>query len=304
MENKIIVRIAEGLGNQFFMYAHAFALSKKINYNLYVDDKSGFIKTNNFRKFYLSEFNISSQIISNHEKFDTFFLNLKRNFLKKIDYFKKDKNFIIEKKNNIKITNFYNVNTNNLSKNVYVEGHFESEKYFIDYKEDLFNEFSFKDKTIFFKNNYYEYINKHSDRIVSICVRTNRYSERNSNKLDKNSITKSINFTRDTIEYIYRAIEQIEKKISNPIYLIWSNDFTGLREYFPEKKFIFIENNKNKIFQDFFLFQFCKNFIVGPTSFHWWGAWLNKSNNKLCFRPKNLNPSNNESFWPDSWISI
>ena len=34
--NKIIVRIAEGLGNQLFMYANAFALSKKINYNFFV----------------------------------------------------------------------------------------------------------------------------------------------------------------------------------------------------------------------------------------------------------------------------
>lgn len=29
MTDKLIVRIAEGLGNQLFMYAHAYALSKK-----------------------------------------------------------------------------------------------------------------------------------------------------------------------------------------------------------------------------------------------------------------------------------
>ena len=48
----------------------------------------------------------------------------------------------------------------------------------------------------------------------------------------------------------------------------------------------------------FYLFSLCKNFIVGPTLFHWWGAWLNQNTNKLCFRPKNLNPSNNGDFWP------
>ena len=31
MENNLIVQISEGLGNQLFMYSHAFALSKKIN---------------------------------------------------------------------------------------------------------------------------------------------------------------------------------------------------------------------------------------------------------------------------------
>ena len=30
MKKKIIVKISEGLGNQLFMYANAFSLSKKI----------------------------------------------------------------------------------------------------------------------------------------------------------------------------------------------------------------------------------------------------------------------------------
>ena len=34
---KTIVKISEGLGNQLFMYAHAYAFSKKMDYDLYVD---------------------------------------------------------------------------------------------------------------------------------------------------------------------------------------------------------------------------------------------------------------------------
>ena len=55
---------------------------------------------------------------------------------------------------------------------------------------------------------------------------------------------------------------------------------------------------------DFYLFSLCKNFIVGPSTFHWWGAWLNENQNKLCIRPKDINPSNNKDFWPKDWISI
>ena len=44
MKNKLIVRISEGLGNQLFMYAHAYSLSKKINYDLYIDNTSGYFK--------------------------------------------------------------------------------------------------------------------------------------------------------------------------------------------------------------------------------------------------------------------
>ena len=36
MKKKIIAKISEGLGNQFFMYANAYSLSKKINYRLFI----------------------------------------------------------------------------------------------------------------------------------------------------------------------------------------------------------------------------------------------------------------------------
>ena len=43
-EKKVIVRIAEGLGNQLFMYANALAIAKSNNATLYVDDESAFFK--------------------------------------------------------------------------------------------------------------------------------------------------------------------------------------------------------------------------------------------------------------------
>ena len=44
MKKKLVVEIAEGIGNQLFMYAHAFSLAKKINYELLIDDTSGYSK--------------------------------------------------------------------------------------------------------------------------------------------------------------------------------------------------------------------------------------------------------------------
>ena len=48
---KIILRCSNGLGNQMFLYAFAFALSKKLKRTLYIDAKSAFIKRINFGKF-------------------------------------------------------------------------------------------------------------------------------------------------------------------------------------------------------------------------------------------------------------
>ena len=75
-------------------------------------------------------------------------------------------------------------------------------------------------------------------------------------------------------------------------------------KYFDTNKFIFVINNKDKILTDFFLLTQCRYFIVGPSTFHWWGAWLSNFDDKICVRPKNLNPSNNRDFWPEKWVTI
>ena len=104
MENKLIVRIAEGLGNQMFMYAHSYALSKKINYKLLIDNKSGYFKQKDIRSYQLHNFNISTDIADEYLLFNNHVKNFKRKFLIKIDKFKVRKKFLIEKKDkNIRI---------------------------------------------------------------------------------------------------------------------------------------------------------------------------------------------------------
>ena len=145
---------------------------------------------------------------------------------------------------------------------------------------------------------------KKNPNIVSICIRQNRFSERINNRFNKNNIITSENFTKKTIDYIFRAVTHIDNKFDNIKYLVWSNDFKDLRNYFPENKFMFIDNQENKSLNDFYLLLNCKNFIVGPTSFHWWPAWLNSNQNSLILRPKDLNASNNHDFWPANWLAI
>jgi hypothetical protein len=184
-----------------------------------------------------------------------------------------------------------------------MEGNFESSLYFQDVNNQLINEFRLKDPSIYIKNFYLDIINKHN--VVSISVRQHRYSEQKIRNIDINAgKIKSDSFTKNTIDYIMRAVNFFDSKVKNPKYLVWSNDFNGLRQYFNKDKFIFVNNSNNKIISDFFLLTKCKYFIVGPTSFHWWGAWLSEFKNKICVRPKNINQSNNKDFWPKQWISL
>ena len=298
MSKKIIVRIAEGIGNQLFMYAHAYALSKKINYDLYIDNTSGYFQKKNIRSYELDKFNINTSLSDKKYRFDNFLLNLNRNLLKKIDIYKTNKSFLIESKNRNKITNYYDAAKLNFSDILYVEGYYETEKYFKDFTNDLKKKFTINEKYLEKNNKYIDLVKNSSS--VSISVREHRFSERR-----QINYSKSIKFVQNTVNYINKAVIFFKNKIPNAKFFIWSNDFTGLNEYFGENEFIFIKDNTNKSINDFNLFKYAKHFIVGPTSFHWWGAWLNQNPNKICVRPADhLNPSNNKDFWPEDWKVI
>ena len=43
MDKNLIVKISNGFGNQMFLYAAAYAFSKKLGYNLLIDDETGVI---------------------------------------------------------------------------------------------------------------------------------------------------------------------------------------------------------------------------------------------------------------------
>ena len=298
IKKTLTVRLAQGIGNQLFMYANAYSLSKSYNYQLFIDNTSGYFKKKDqLRTYELNNFLLEENLATSDLKFDTHIKNLKRKILIKLDKFRNYRSFILEKNDANKKTFFTKINLDNCSNKLFLEGHFESEKYFYEYKDDLKNIFKVKNNLLENNNLYMNDIKNNNS--VSICIRQNRYSE---GRLKNND--KSLKFTKDTIDYINRAITYIKKKIDNPTFFVWSNDFKNLREHFNEKEYVFVENSINKSLNDFHLFNFSKHFIVGPTSFHWWGAWLNNNPNKICLRPKNINPSNNNDFWPNEWISI
>ena len=299
MDRIIIAKISEGLGNQLFMYANAYTISRKFDLNLCLDPYSGYYK-NNIRSYMLNNFNISSKIASSEWIFSNNYRNLIKKIKIKCDFFKKKKSFLFESKDKNKFTKFSSIKLDNFNDQIYVDGNFESEKYFSDYRNDLLNEFSFKKDMS--NNKYLDIIKKHN--VVSISIRQNRYSERRNNKFDQNSISKSQDFVAKTVDYIYQSIKFIKSKVHNPKFLLWSNDFTGLEKYFPTNEFLYVINPEDKILNDFYLLTQCKYFIVGPSTFSWWGAWLSDNKSKICIRPKNINPSNNLDFWPESWISI
>ena len=95
--------------------------------------------------------------------------------------------------------------------------------------------------------------------------------------------------------------------MGNLYFHVYTDNKDFVLENYPEiKNYNIIMNDKvgNPVKTILLLAQF-KNIIISESTFHWWGAWLNTNQDKICVRPPDfLNPSNNIDFWPDSWKKI
>ena len=130
MEEKLIIRLSNNLGNQMFMFAAGYATAKLMNRKFYFDNLSSYKSKKNIYTFALDGFQIPENINSTHDVFTKFSGYIRRKIRKKIDPFFKKKSFILEKYHKNKETEL-GINLNqNYNSTIYMEGYFESEKYF------------------------------------------------------------------------------------------------------------------------------------------------------------------------------
>ena len=116
----------------------------------------------------------------------------------------------------------YSYLNNNFNSNIYVEGHFESEKYFLNYRSDLLNEFSFS-KNIKCIDNYLDsIINSNS---ISFAMRRDRFTE--SFDDDKNSVKlkKTFDSEKAQFDFIVNSINYFKERVTNPKFFLFSDNF-------------------------------------------------------------------------------
>ena len=308
MPRNLILRLSNEMGNQMFMYASAYSISRKLNRELIIDEETAFLLKKNVSNFGLNFFNISANYAPSNLKFKNLHGYIKRKFFIKTDFLRTKKKFYIEKKDKKKITKYSDLYKNvSFNNNLFLEGHFETEKYFQDYKEEIKREFEIKNEGKLKNNQFFNELNKPNS--VAICLRQNRFIEgRGQNTLLNKQ--KSANFSEEQINYINKSANFIKSKISGAKFFLWTNDFSNIDNSkfsfdYKEVKLDSINDQIDKRILGLFLLKQCNHFIVTTSTFNWWGAWLSNKNNKLILRPSNNFFKdfylNNQDFWPESW---
>ncbi|GHV57719.1 alpha-1,2-fucosyltransferase [Synergistales bacterium] len=177
-------------------------------------------------------------------------------------------------------THYYTPYFLDIADDTYMVGFFESEKFWHGFdKKDIFSIFSFD--ASFHEDSLLNEINE--TQSVSIHVR--RGDKVNSA------------FKPTSLEYIEQALLIIKGKIRQPSFFVFSDDIAWCKIYLPPVvarggggyvSLRFVENKS--VQEDLFLMTRCKHNITAPSTFSWWGAYLNVNPEKIIIAP-------HESLW-------
>ncbi len=180
--------------------------------------------------------------------------------------------------------------------NTSIKGYFQSEKYFIKYKDVILDVyFKPKKEILDYINQKYSWINQYNCLSIHVRVGGDRV------QLQDKFINTSTQYYEKAINTVIQKDPNIEK------YVVFSDNIEYCKNMFGyDKNIYYIENEKSYI--DLFLMSMCKHNIIANSTFSWWAAYLNKNPNKIVIAPKTewfgptLKYLNIEDLFPNEWI--
>ncbi len=280
----IIVKITGGLGNQLFQYAvgRAVAIHHQVPLKVDIIAYDTYKLHNGYR---LEHFNIKAQIANVAE-----IVSLKgsnsvlHRVLRKLGLVKR-KTYYAEKQRTIYDAEVFSESDR------YLDGYWQTEKYFLGIRELLLKELSPK-KPLSSKAQIHQQ-NIQRTNAVSIHIRRGDYLKHpDIGVLDA--------------RYYKQAVEHIKVNVESPAFFVFSNDLAWCKSNLNFlRNPTYIEGTQSEV-EDLVLMSHCQHNIIANSSFSWWAAWLNQKTNKIVIAPKKWMASNPNCYkWiPNSWVEM
>lgn len=287
--DKYIVKFNGGLGNQMFQWAFGYALEKESGVETLFD--MSFFEKKYARPYELNVFALKANLV------EDFWLKLKLKAMWKLRKQLKNRKFFELVFFSEPHFHYYKY-AFQLRANTYIEGFFQSEKYFKKYEEEIRSEFKFKTKPS--KFNLYVMEQMSDSNSVSIHIRRGDYIQKKRYQ-DK--------YAKCSMDYYKRGVEYIASKYPNPKLYVFSDDMQWVKAHWelPYETIFVNHNTGESSFEDMRLMSNCKHNIIANSSFSWWGAWLNSNPAKIVIAPKkwfNNHKINQDDVIPEEWIRL
>jgi hypothetical protein len=170
--------------------------------------------------------------------------------------------------------------------NILLDGYFQSEKYFEDFKWTTKALFYFPE---YIKEEVKEFINKFNNRIVIIHIRRGDYIKFQSHHVMQKS------------DYYMNAVNEFQEYQA----IVCTDDWESVNKEMTFKKAI-PSPFKSELY-DLYLMSIADGIIMCNSSFSWWGAFLGKEDKKVI-APKNwfgpTGPKDTQDIYREIWKVI
>jgi hypothetical protein len=293
----IIVKLMGGLGNQMFQYAAARRLAEINQTNMAMD--LGFLADRTprenfvYRDYQLNLFNIEENIADPDV---SAFFSGKQTGIFQTCRARVKSSYLIGRPAHIEEPHFHFFpELLNAPKNAYLDGYWQSEKYFKDIEPIVRKEFTFK-------NPLHERCKELAQSIQSgnsVCINVRR----------GDFITNPTHGTMSN-QYYQDGIDTLTDKISSPAIFIFSDDVLWCKQnmQFNHPIFFVDHDYAGEKFEDYLqLMTLCKYFVIANSTFSWWAAWLCSFPEKIIVAPKQwfqADQHDTRDVIPAEWIRL
>lgn len=290
MKDKFIIKLNGGLGNQMFQWALAKMIEEISDMEAYID--MSYFSKNYARPYQLDVFRIKPKILSG------FLVKLILNIIWRFRGSLNHKTFLGFTLYSEEQFNF-DKRISRIKPNTYIEGFFQSEKYFKSIEDKVREEFKFDP---FPDDNNQKIIHQINNAATSISLHVRR-----GDYVEKQRYQEQ--YAQCSLEYYQRAVDYIAQRYPNPTLFIFSDDINWVKRKLklPYESIYVSHNTGLKSHEDMRLMSLCNHNVIANSSFSWWGAWLNNHKDKIVIAPMkwfNDEKINQSDIIPENWVKL
>jgi hypothetical protein len=159
------------------------------------------------------------------------------------------------------------------SQNYYLDGYWQTEKYFLVNRQKLLNDFCLKQSLSAVANN----LANHAKSVCSVSIHVRR----------GDYLNYSNTFNIQSVDYYQRAINVLKNKLVSPIFFVFSDDITWCKANLSFANDLIFIDESIADYEQLTLMSLCSHHIIANSSFSWWGAWLGLNQDKVVIAPQN-----------------